>query len=126
MSVSTIITPYTLFRGAEKVLVGSEDTIRLYLRQCLDKWEDFHITPEFKARWDEVFTTLPSTRDFRLKREYMGGEKKRLRVKAYYSWKVEMDAEDWFIQWRDGANLTHKFDVVAFLYGECVEDKSDG
>lgn len=103
---------YRLFGGREFVISGGEDTIRLHLRHCLDKWEDV-FCKEIRNKWEIANTSETKDKIYNLLREG--------RRKAFKAWEEELKIEDWYILWRDGEKI-NKTNALSFflkdMYGK--------
>lgn len=103
-------TTYTLYRGAVFVLSGSRDTINLYLRLCLDKWEESLIGDKRKAWF------LCSDREAKEEILSIIGQDKH---KAYSAGVREMTEGEWKVKWitEDGMQfMEHIKDADKFFF----------
>jgi hypothetical protein len=83
-------TTYTLYRGAVFVLSGSRDTINLYLRICLDKWEESLIGDKRNAWF------LCSDREAK---EGILSIIRQDKYNAYSAWVMDMREGEWKVKW---------------------------
>jgi len=73
-----------------RVIEGSKDTINMYLRMTLDKWEDIILTGKRNAVWD--------VRDGKAKGEILK-EFNMAKNKAFKEWYAELRLNRWKVEW---------------------------
>lgn len=83
-------TTYALYRGPVFALSGSRDTINLYLRICLDRWEDIILADKRKA--------ILMEKDGYKKGEILK-EFGMAKDEAFKEWYAELRLNRWEVKW---------------------------
>lgn len=103
---------YQLHQGNTFLLSGSRDTINMYLRLCLDKWEDIVIADKRKA--------IAVVKDGEKKGEILKGFEMD-KFQAFNAWYTELRGNDWRVEWiEDGVN---KYQVADHFFLGVKKDK---
>lgn len=93
---------YTLYEGDIFLLRGSKDTINMYLRMTLDKWEDIVLAEKRKAVW----MIKDGEESGKILKEFS-----RDKDTAFKQWYAELRLNRWEVRWvEDGRQKYHAAD----------------